>query len=195
MDIDQSIAKHLGRQNEMRKQMDEMEKQIISHSQASAYRRVLPIVISCGIAACLAFVLFVQPWGIHSLSPLDELKIEAPILSEYRSASPASTAIDAAIEHKDFTLALEKIDIALKSSVEELSEFEDMGAVEDEVILYEKELAESHYYQLQWLHIFTLVRLSRNTEALQELNHFITLDGEHQQEAKELNKRLLQLQD
>ncbi len=190
MTVDQRISNCLSRQNQMRQQMSEMEQQLAKPTAVPLHSGIRKAAIGLSIAACLAIVLWVSPWRAHHSSPWDELGFPVPTLTEYRAASPTSAEIDDAIAHEQYREALDKINMALQSSADELTELEQMSMLDDEALLYEKELAVGHHYQLMWLRIYALVRMDHHKEAIHELEYFVTLQGEHRREATRLLSQL-----
>lgn len=187
MTVEERIIKQLGRRKEMQDRINQWEKPV---APIVTIRRSL---IALAIAACAAIILVVRPFSKSAeISPLDQLGIEQPILSDFRAANPTCADIDISLEQKDYDKAILLIDECLRLSNEDLRQLQEMNTLPDETLLYEKELAIAHNYQLQWARIYTLVRLGRCEEAIEDLKFFVTLKGEHSKDAKALLKLLTQ---
>lgn len=191
MSVETIIIENLKRNAEMRHQIAEMEQHITSSSTHS--RNLFPrlTIASLTVAACVSIFFLFNPWAATEQSPLDELNIAMPTLIEFRAASAASSQIDTLMSAQSYSAALEKIDQALKLSSENLQCLELSIVPEDEALLYEKEIATDHHYQLLWIRIYALVRLEHKVEAIDALQHFVTLNGDHAEEAKQLLVLLL----
>jgi len=151
------------------------------------------LAIAVAVIACVVVVLFVTaPLWKSPASPLDELGIEAPKLTEFRAASPEHTEIAALIEKKNYDDALVKVEKSLRQS--DLSLKEMSGVAEDwddESLLYEEEAEMVQNSELRWTYIYLLVRKDRNNEARKELKRYLKSPfGEHKKEAKSLLKAL-----
>lgn len=187
MTIDERITKQLGRRKEMQDRINQWEK------PAAPVVSMKRSLIALAIAACIAIVFILRPFSKSAeISPLDQLGIEQPLLSDFRAANPTSADIDLSLEQKDYDKAIVLINESLKSSSEDLKQLQEMNTLPDETILYEKEIAIAHNYQLRWARIYTLVRLGRCEEAIEDLKFFVTLKGEHSKDAKALLKLLTQ---
>lgn len=187
MTIDERITKQLGRRKEMQDRINQWEK------PAAPVVSMKRSLIAFAIAACIAIVFILRPFSKSAdISPLDQLGIEQPLLSDFRAANPTCADIDLSLEQKDYDKAIVLINESLKSSSEDLKQLEEMNTLPDETILYEKEIAIAHNYQLRWARIYTLVRLGRCEEAIEDLKFFVTLKGEHSKDAKALLKLLSQ---
>ncbi len=187
MTIDERITKQLGRRKEMQDRINQWEK------PAAPVVSMKRSLIALAIAACIAIVFILRPFSKSAdISPLDQLGIEQPLLSDFRAANPTCADIDLSLEQKDYDKAIVLINESLKSSSEDLKQLEEMNTLPDETILYEKEIAIAHNYQLRWARIYTLVRLGRCEEAIEDLKFFVTLKGDHSKDAKALLKLLTQ---
>lgn len=187
MTIDERITKQLGRRKEMQDRINQWEK------PAAPVVSMKRSLIALAIAACIAIVFILRPFSKSAdISPLDQLGIEQPLLSDFRAANSTCADIDLSLEQKDYDKAIVLINESLKSSSEDLKQLEEMNTLPDETILYEKEIAIAHNYQLRWARIYTLVRLGRCEEAIEDLKFFVTLKGEHSKDAKALLKLLSQ---
>lgn len=187
MTVEERIIKQLGRRKEMQDRIDQWEKPA---APIVTMRRSL---IALAIAACVAIILIVRPFTKSAdISPLDQLGIEQPMLSDFRAANPTCADIDLSLEQKDYEKAILLINESLKLSREDLKKLQEMNTLPDETLLYEKELAIAHNYQLQWARIYTLVRLGRCEEAIEDLKSFVNIKGEHSKDAKALLKLLTQ---
>jgi len=187
MTIEERIIKQLGRRKEMQDRIHNWE------CPVSSIVRLKWALIVPAVAACVAIVLIMKPFSnSEDRSPLDQLGIEQPILSDFRAANPICRDIDLSLELKDYKKAILQIDEALKSSNEELKKFQEINTSSDETLLYEIELANAHNYQLRWTRIYTLVRLGQYDEAIEDLRLFVTLEGEHSNDAKTLLELLTQ---
>lgn len=187
MTVEERIIKQLGRRKEMQDRINQWEKPV---APIVTIRRSL---IALAIAACAAIILVVRPFSKSAeISPLDQLGIEQPMLSDFRAANPTCADIDLSLEQKDYDKAILLINECLRLSNEDLRQLQEMNTLPDETLLYEKELAIAHNYQLQWARIYTLVRLGRCEEAIEDLKFFVSLKGEHSKDATALLKLLSQ---
>lgn len=187
MTVEERIIKQLGRRKEMQDRINQWEK------PATPIVTIRRSLIALAIAACAAIILVVRPFSKSAeISPLDQLGIEQPMLSDFRAANPTCADIDISLEQKDYDKAILLINECLRLSNEDLRQLQEMNTLPDETLLYEKELAIAHNYQLQWARIYTLVRLGRCEEAIEDLKFFVSLKGEHSKDAKALLKLLTQ---
>lgn len=191
MNLEDRITIQLSRQMEMRAQISAMREKVEQTERRAQYLRSHRYAtVGVSLAACLAIALFVLSWLNTATSVLLDLGIEQPTLSEYRSASSSAADIDDAMNRQHYEIALDRIDAALETSFENLAQLEEPSMIDDEALLYEKELEVAHNYQLRWMRIYALASLKRNDEAIQDLEHFVTLEGEHQKEALTLLNKL-----
>lgn len=191
MNLEDRITIQLSRQMEMRAQISAMREKAEQVERRAQYLRSHKYAtVGVLLAACLAIALFVLPWLNTATSVLLDLGIEQPTLSEYRSASSSAADIDDAMNRQLYEIALDRIDAALETSFENLAQLEETYMIDDEAMLYEKELEVTHNYQLRWMRIYALASLKRNDEAIHDLEHFVTLEGEHQKEALTLLNKL-----
>ncbi len=187
MTIEERIIRQLGRRKEMQDRINDWESPVTSTVKL---KRAL---IALGVAACVAIIIILLPFSnSDKVSPLDKLGIDQPVLSDFRAASPTCADIDMSLELKDYDKAILQIDEVLKSSNEELKQLQETDTTPDEELLYEIEVANANNYQLRWTRIYTLVRLGRYDEAIGDLKHFVTLEGEHSNDAKALLELLTQ---
>lgn len=191
MIIEERINSQITRQIEIRHRTEAMRQKAERQENPNSHIPIRKSVfLGVSLAACLLLALFVPQWFHVEDSPLNELGISQPAFSEYRSASTSDKAIEVAMECKDYNAAIACIDEALAVSLKTIEQQETTDKIEDEASLYEKELEEAHVYQLRWMRIYALVSLSRNEEAIRELESFVTLDGEYQKDAKTLLNKL-----
>lgn len=193
MDIEDRIIEQLFRETELRNLTNAMNvKAEQAEKQHYTYRlQRYALVVGLSLAVCLTIVLFIVPWGNNTISSqISQINIDRPTLAEYRAASSSSVAIDEAMAYEDYESALLLIDNGLFASSQTLNQFSSMQEIEDETLLYEKELEMSYHYQLQWMRIYVLVSLGRKDEAIDELLLFLPDNGEHQKEAESLFETL-----
>lgn len=191
MFLEDRITIQLSRQMEMRACINAMNEKLEQAERRTQYLRSHKYAaVGVSLAACLAIALFVLPWLNTATPVLLDLGIEQPTLSEHRSASPSAADIDDAMSRQHYEVALDRIDAALETSSENLAQLEETNMIDDEALLYEKELEVAHNYQLRWMRIYALASLKRNDEAIHDLEYFVTLDGEHQKEALTLLNKL-----
>lgn len=187
--LDDRITKQIGDYKEKRDRISMMEQKIrlSKPNSVSSFNKKYFVT---SIAACIAIAIFVMPFIHNRSNILDELNIEQPSLSDFRAASPTAADIDDVMSRKEYADALPKIEAALASSADELAKLEDLFILDEEALLYEKEVAIAHHYQLEWTHIYVLIQLERNSEAIDALQSFVEYKGEHKKEAKLLLDRL-----
>lgn len=149
------------------------------------------ILIMAAVAVCAVVVLVAVLWKTPA-SPLDELGIEPPKATEYRSATPEQVEIATLIEKQNYDVALARVEKSLKQS--DLSLKEMAGVADDwddEALLYEEEAEMVQNSELRWTYIYLLVRKDQKSLARKELKRYLKSPyGEHQKEAKALLKAL-----
>lgn len=179
------IVDRLGERQEKLEQMAAWE-------QASKKPKVRPLYYLTAIAACVAAVVLL--WPTSEVSPIEELGIEAPTMTEYRAASAEIARIEKLIGEKNYEEALRRTVKALKGSDAAIYEFENVPEVwdSDEEYAYEFEAELQKNSELRWTYIYLLVQLGKNKEARKELKAYLKLSqyAEHQEEARQLLKRL-----
>lgn len=193
MDIENLIFKHIYRQLELRNSVCAMElKAEREKKQEKKYRLQRGSIFGLSVAVCLVIFLFVSTWR-DATDTLFINNIERPTLADYRAASSSTAKIEEAMEHEDYESALKIIDETLAASTQALAQFAQSAEIDDEALIYEKDIETVYNYQLRWMHIYVLVSLNRKEEAIKCLRLYVTKKGEHQEEAKmllnALNKR------
>lgn len=188
-DLTRRIVDRLGQRQEKLDRMAEWDKP----AKAAGHRRLY--IAGLAIAASIAVVFILAPWRSNTaLSPLDDLGIGAPQLTEFRSAMPELSKINQLIESKDYEAALAKTKEALAKSDYMLTELANVGDMwgEDEALQYEEQLEREANSQLRWAYIYLLVKTERNKEAKKELKRYLkdTDFCEHEQDARELLSRI-----
>lgn len=186
MNIEGLISHNLYRQLEIRGSVKSMNEE----KERAEKQNIRLTYIGVSLAACLIIAFFATPWFKAEMSPISELAIVPPSLAEYRSASTSATEIDYAMANKDYEIAIQKIDSAIVISSETLRILKESATLEEESSLYEMEVETAHHYQLRWMRIYALVCLFRNDEAIDELESFIAIAGEHQKDALSLLNKL-----
>ncbi len=179
------IADRLGERQQKLEQMAEWER-------TSSKPKVKPLYYFSAIAACVVVVVLL--WPASELSPIEELGIDVPTMTEYRAASPDVTRIGELIEKEKYAEALvltEKVLINSDKVIEELGSIPEMWDNEEEM-LYEDELERVKNSELRWTYIYLLVQLGRNKEACKELKTYLKEPQycEHEEEAKRLLEKL-----
>ena len=157
--------------------------------------RIRRIYIATAVAASLAALTIVVPmWRQNTTSPIDELGIERPQLTEYRSAESATAEIDRLIAEENYEQALRKTLKALQQSdlvISELLYAPELWDDEEEA-KYEEAAEKARNSDLRWTYIYLLVQTGDHKTAKKQLKKYLK-DNEycqHEQEAKELLERL-----
>ena len=175
------IASRLG---ERQQKLERME----SWEHESGKTRVRPIYIVSAVAACVAVILLMMPFG-NSTSPWNDLGLAAPSMTEYRAATPDLSAIMEMIDSKDYASALEKTKEVIEHSDWSVKETEDMiVGWDDEEMLYELEQEMVMNGEIRWTYIYLLVTLDKKREARKELKKYLKYPAycEHEEDAKAL---------
>ncbi|MBR1448347.1 MAG: hypothetical protein IJ588_06345 [Prevotella sp.] len=175
------IASRLG---ERQQKLERME----SWEHESGKTRVRPIYIVSAVAACVAVILLMMPFG-KATSPWDDLGLAVPSMTEYRAATPDLSAIMEMIDSKDYAAALERTKQALELSDKSVKETEDlMVGWADEEMLYELEQEMVMNGEIRWTYIYLLVTLDKKREAKKELKKYLKNPAycEHEEDAKAL---------
>lgn len=166
--------------------------QMAAWEQTRHKAKIRPIYIISAVAACIVVVLLISPLWKTSTSPLDELGIGAPTLTEYRAASPEMTEINRLIKEENYVAALTKTEHALKNSDEMLGDLISVAEMsDDEDIWYDVELEYVANSELRWTYIYLLVRTENYKKARKELKRYLRdKDCEHRTEAEALMKKI-----
>lgn len=187
--LTQQIAERLA----LRQQKLDLMEQWQQHGRHTA--RIRRIYIATAVAASLAALTIVVPmWRQNTASPLDDLGIERPQLTEYRSAESAAAEIDRLIAEENYEQALRKTLKALQQSDLIISELIYAPELWDdkEEAEYEEVAEKAHNSDLRWTYIYLLVQTGDYKTAKKQLKNYLK-DNEyckHEQEAKELLKHL-----
>ena len=179
------IANRLGERQEKLNRIDEWEQ--APNRSAS----VKPLYAMIAAAACIVAVMLF--WPTHQ-SPLDELGIATPTLTEYRSATSGTTSIGQLIANKKYDEALQLTKKALNQSdltVQELSDIPELWE-NDEEMDYENNLEQVKNAELRWTYIYLLIRTGKDKEAIKELKRYLKHPQycEHKEEARKLLEKL-----
>lgn len=187
--LTQRIADRLGARQQ---KLDLMEQWQRSSKGTPRLRR---LYIGAAVAAGLAALTIVVPiWRQNATSPLDELGIERPQLTEYRSAESVAAEIDRLIDEENYELALRKTQKALKGSdltLDELTYVPELWDDQEEA-QYEEAAERAHNSDLRWTYIYLLLKTGDEKTAKKELKKYLKHPEycEHEQEARELLKKL-----
>lgn len=180
------IADRLGERQQKLERMVEWERKATATN-------VRPMYWVGAVAACVAVVVMMMPfWGTDS-SPLDELGIGAPTMTEFRAATPEASEIMRLIEQNDFEAAIAKTEAALDKSEKELKELERLTVGwDDEEMNYQLEQETVVNGELRWTYIYLLVKTDRKKEAKKQLKYYIRhhSKSENIEEARALLKAL-----
>lgn len=187
--LTQRIADRLGARQQKLDLMEQWQRQ---EGHTARMRR---IYIATAVAASLAALMIVVPiWRQNATSPLDELGIERPQLTEYRSAESVAAEIDRLIDEENYELALRKTQKALKGSDLTLDELTYVPELWDDLeeAQYEEAAERAHNSDLRWTYIYLLLKTGDEKTAKKELKKYLKRPEycEHEQEARELLKRL-----
>lgn len=173
-----------GRLGERQQKLEQME----SWEHESGKTKVRPIYILSAVAACVAVVLLMMPFG-KATSPWDDLGLAEPSMTEYRAATPDLSAIMEMIDSKDYASALKKTKEALEHSDWLVKETEGLiVGWDDEEMLYELEQKIVMNSEIRWTYIYLLVTLDKKKEAKKEVKKYLKYPAycEHEEDAKAL---------
>lgn len=182
------IADRLGERQQKLEQMEEWERQLTATNRKT---RLRPLYAVMAVAACIAAVVLLWPTGQRS--PLDELGIAAPELTEFRGASPETERIEQFIKEENYEKALAQAKKALKNSDLAIYELEGVPELWDDPdeAQYEEQAERLHNAELRWTYIYLLVHTKNYSEARKQLRLYLKQEPcEHGQEARELLKRI-----
>lgn len=181
------IAYRLGERQQKLERMAAWER----HTASGKMR---PLFLTVAIAACVAALLLFSPFWRSGTSPIDELGIAAPTLTEYRAASPEMTEIAQLLEKENFDEALQKSEKALRKSDDMIKELYAVAEMwgDDEAVLYDLNLEQTANSELRWTYIYLLVKQGRNRDAKKELKRYLKTPEycEHEADAKALLEKL-----
>ena len=182
------ISERLGERQKKLKQMEEWERK---NNHKSRMHRIYILV---SIAAGLLVLLVLSPFTSSESSPLDELGITAPTMSEFRAATPELTRINKLIEEENYEDALTLTAKAMSASDMAIYELEGVPEVwgSDEEAAYEDDIERVKNSELRWVYIYLLVKNEDKKTAKKELKKYLKYPQycEHENEARELLKKL-----
>lgn len=183
-----AIAVRLGARHDKLAAMQQWEKA----AQTKHRPRISPLIVAVAVAACLAAVVWVAPWS-NDANVLDSLGINAPQLTEYRSAGTDAATINTLISEEKYQEALDIVTAELSRLDDEASLAEEFAeAIGDEEAVYDAVLARDQCAEMRWTRIFLLVSLGQNKEARRELKTYLRYpEGRpHIEDARALQKAL-----
>ncbi|MBR0038149.1 MAG: hypothetical protein IJP70_11010 [Bacteroidales bacterium] len=181
------IAERLG---ERQQKLDRMA----AWDQSEKASRLRPLYWAAPLAACLVAVVLIAVWVKQETSPLDELGIACPELTEYRAASPELDEIAGLLQNEEFDQALKATAAALGESdalIKEYSEWNDYLG-EDEDLVYSRNLERTVNSELRWTYIYLLLKKGQNRSAKKEIRKYLRYPEfcEHMEEAEQLLEKI-----
>ena len=185
---DELTQRNVNRLGERQQKSEQMARR--EHSQKAT--KLSPLYYLMAVAVCIAIVILV--WPTNQQSPIDELGIGTPNMTEFRAASPEAARIEQLISEDKIEEALRLTANVLKNSdlaIEELGDIPELWEDEEEMA-YEDHIERVKNSELRWTYIYLLVRAGKNKEARKELKRYLKdpLYCEHEQEARQLLEKI-----
>ncbi len=196
-ELTQRIVSRLGERQQKLELMAQWEKSgSVDVTPASAQEkhkaRIRSLYYITVVAACIAIVLWMVPWGGRQ-DLISELGIGTPELTAYRAANAETEQIDTLIKDEKYQDALNIVTTALKKSEAELEVLEDFVETQaDDESLYELDAEMQLNSELRWTRIYLLLKLDMKKEARKEVKDYLRYPDycQHLDEAKALKKTL-----
>lgn len=168
--IDALIAGRLGERQRKLDRMAEMERDM-ARERARMRPFLFPFAAAAGIAAIFVWFQFTS----SRLSPWDELGLDRPALTAYRSASGATGDIDRLIDDGRYGQALDITAEALRESDRQtaaaLAAIGEYG--DDESAGYTLQAERSFNSELRWTYIYLLVQTGDYRAAKAEIRQYL----------------------
>lgn len=180
--LDECIVNRLGERQMKLERMEEMERNV----------RTVPFIqkpvvwITTVAAACVLALLVVTPLFQTTTSPLDEVGIGCPQLTEYRAAMPETAEIQRLLDQKQWDDAMNTTEKALRQSDEAVEQLASTISETDAAQQYELDAEREMNGELRWTYIYLLVHAERYAEAQKELSIYLQQPAEHHEKAKAL---------
>lgn len=178
------IVARLGERKRKLERMAEMEQRLARRTTARLYTSI----VSAMAAVVLLTLVLVPLWRMQ-ISPLDKTGISQPTFSDYRSGNADIAEITKLMDRQDYKQALTVTKKALHTSDIALKDLYGQDVeLDDEELVYEKELEGNNNSELRWAYIYLLVKLDDVKEARRQLHKYLKAKDycQHQAEAKAL---------
>lgn len=178
------IVARLGERKRKLERMAEMEQRLARRTTARLYTSI----VSAMAAVVLLTLVLVPLWRMQ-ISPLDKTGISQPTFSDYRSGNADIAEITKLMNRQDYKQALTVTEKALHTSDIALKDLYGQDVeLDDEELVYEKELEGNNNSELRWAYIYLLVKLDDVKEARRQLHKYLKAKDycQHQAEAKAL---------
>lgn len=182
------IVARLGERKRKLERMAEMEHRLARRTTARLYTSI----VSAMAAVVLLTLVLVPLWRMQ-ISPLDKTGISQPTFSDYRSGNADIAEITKLMNRQDYKQALTVTKKALHTSDIALKDLYGKDVeLDDEELVYEKELEGNINSELRWAYIYLLVKLDDVKEARRQLHKYLKAKDycQHQAEAKALLKEI-----
>lgn len=182
------IVARLGERKRKLERMAEMEQRLARRTTARLYTSI----VSAMAAVVLLTLVLVPLWRMQ-ISPLDKTGISQPTFSDYRSGNADIAEITKLMNRQDYKQALTVTKKALHTSDIALKDLYGQDVeLDDEELVYEKELEGNNNSELRWAYIYLLVKLDDVKEARRQLHKYLKAKDycQHQAEAKALLKEI-----
>lgn len=182
------IVARLGERKRKLERMAEMEQRLARRTTARLYTSIVSAV-----AAVILLTLVLVPLWRMQIPPLDKTGISQPTFSDYRSGNADIAEITKLMDRQDYKQALTVTEKALHTSDIALKDLYGQGVeLDDEELVYEKELEGNNNSELRWAYIYLLVKLDDVKEARRQLHKYLKAKDycQHQAEAKALLKEI-----
>jgi hypothetical protein len=178
------IVARLGERKRKLERMSEMEHRLARRTTARLYTSIVSAV-----AAVILLTLVLVPLWRMQIPPLDKTGISQPTFSDYRSGNADIAEITKLMDRQDYKQALTVTEKALHTSDIALKDLYGQDVeLDDEELVYEKELEGNNNSELRWAYIYLLVKLDDVKEARRQLHKYLKAKDycQHQAEAKAL---------
>mgnify|MGYP002674251062 FL=1 len=178
------IVARLGERKRKLERMSEMEHRLARRTTARLYTSIVSAV-----AAVILLTLVLVPLWRMQIPPLDKTGISQPTFSDYRSGNVDIAEITKLMNRQDYKQALTVTKKALHTSDIALKDLYGQDVeLDDEELVYEKELEGNNNSELRWAYIYLLVKLYDVKEARRQLHKYLKAKDycQHQAEAKAL---------
>lgn len=178
------IVARLGERKRKLERMSEMEHRLARRTTARLYTCIVSAV-----AAVILLTLVLVPLWRMQIPPLDKTGISQPTFSDYRSGNADIAEITKLMDRQDYKQALTVTEKALHTSDIALKDLYGQDVeLDDEELVYEKELEGNNNSELRWAYIYLLVKLDDVKEARRQLHKYLKAKDycQHQAEAKAL---------
>ena len=178
------IVARLGERKRKLERMSEMEHRLARRTTARLYTSIVSAV-----AAVILLTLVLVPLWRMQIPPLDKTGISQPTFSDYRSGNADIAEITKLMDRQDYKQALTVTEKALHTSDIALKDLYGQDVeLDDEELVYEKELEGNNNSELRLAYIYLLVKLDDVKEARRQLHKYLKAKDycQHQAEAKAL---------